>query len=90
MHTFRNYHAKYAKVREYREKYPAGTRIRVTRFDDKEVADEFPLATVSFVDGLCTLHVTFDNGAKCSVIPGIDSFRFLTDAEVRADLERGA
>lgn len=88
MHTFRNYHAKYAKVREYREKYPTGTRIRVTRFDDKEVTDEFPLATVSFVDGLCTLHVTFDNGIKRSVVPGIDTFRYLTDAEVKADEAR--
>lgn len=86
----RNYYAQHRRVREMQEKYPEGTRICVTRLNNYELQPDKALATISFVDNLGTLHVTFDNGAKRSVIPGIDSFRFLTDAEIRADLIRGA
>ena len=83
-----NYGQRYSKVKNTREKYPAGARIVITRHDGKEIGSGDGFATVIFVDDLGTIKAVKDNGTVTRIIPGLDAFRFLTDAEREAEEER--
>lgn len=63
--------------------YLPGTHICVQKLNNVEIPDEKSLAMVKRVDTLGTLYIEFDNGARANVIPGIDTFRSLTEDEAR-------
>lgn len=76
---------------QYKSSYPPGTRIKLLHMSD----DPHPIAdntrgTVSMVDDLGTVHCSFDNGRNLGLVPGVDSFRKLTPAELSLEQGRSA
>ena len=67
-----------------RERYPKGTRVELVQMDDPYNRKLVPgcKGTVLAVDSIGTLHCEFDNGRCLGVVPGEDSFRKLTQAEL--------
>lgn len=41
--------------------------------------------TVNCVDDIGTIHIKFDDGRGLGIIPGVDSFRMLTESEIEAE-----
>ena len=50
--------------------------------DDPRPVENGSRGTVRVVDDMGTVHCDFDNGRRLGLIPGEDSFRKLTDAEL--------
>ena len=50
--------------------------------DDPRPVENGTRGTVRVVDDMGTVHCDFDNGRRLGLIPGEDSFRKLTDAEL--------
>lgn len=70
----------------YKKMYPEGTRIELLSMSN----DPRPVAhgtrgTVTLVDEIGQLQVTFDDGRLLGVAPGEDSFRVLTQSEIEAE-----
>ena len=77
------------RTEQYREAYPPGTRIVL--LETSETLQPVPLGTrgtVAFIDDMCQLHMKWDNGRTLAVIPGEDSFRKLTEAELAEEQGR--
>lgn len=64
-----------AKVKQVRERYPVGSRIRlIDMADDPCPIEKGAEGTVVLVDDIATIHVKWDNGRELGVIPGVDAF----------------
>mgnify|MGYP003401234168 CR=1 FL=1 len=62
---------------------PSGTRITLNSMNDPYTPVESGTrGTVRYVDDAGQVGVTWDNGRSLSLIPGVDSFRKLTQQEV--------
>ena len=73
----------YRQAQRYREMYPEGTRILLLHMgDDPRPVEDNMRGKVKYVDDMCTLHCSFDNGRQLGIIPGEDSFRKLTEEEL--------
>ena len=73
----------YAAAKQYQEMYPPGTRIILQSMgDDIHRVPDNTRGTVLMVDSIGTIHCLFDNGKSLGMIPGEDSFRKLTEAEL--------
>lgn len=71
------------QAQRYKQDYPAGTRILLLRMgNDPRPVEDNMRGTVVAVDDIGTVHCKFDNGRQLGVIPGEDSFRKLTEAEL--------
>lgn len=62
-------------LRQLREQYPAGTRVRLIRMDDKQAPPVGTCGTVTGVDDTGSLMVEWDNGGGLNVLWGIDEVR---------------
>ena len=66
-----------------RSSYPPGTRIVLSRMNDPFSPVELGTrGTVRYVDDAGQVGGTWDNGRSLSLIPGVDSFRKLTQQEI--------
>ena len=70
------------RAEHYKKIYTPGTRVLLIAMGD----DPFPVenntkGTVVMVDDIGQIHVNWDNGRSLALIPGIDTFRFLTQKE---------
>lgn len=66
-----------------RTSYPPGTRIVLYYMNDPYAPVEpGTRGTVRYVDDAGQLGVAWDNGRSLSLIPGVDSFRKLTQQEI--------
>ena len=71
------------QAERFKEEYPPGTRILLLHMgDDPRPVEDNMRGTVEFVDDIGTIHCGFDNGRSLGIVPGEDSFRKLTDAEL--------
>lgn len=63
-----------------RERYPAGTRIRLNHMDDP-YAPILPGTTgsVEYIDDAGNIHMKWDNGRSLSLIDGVDDFEIISD-----------
>lgn len=71
------------QVESIRKNYPPGTRVMLNNMNDLY----FPVepgtrGTVRYVDDAGQIGVAWDNGRSLSLIPGVDSFRKLTQQEI--------
>lgn len=71
-----------AQVEFTRSSYPPGTRIELSHMDDPYAVPAGTRGTVRSVDDAAQIWVTWDNGRSLAVIPGVDSFRKLTQQEI--------
>lgn len=85
------------QAQRYKENYPPGTRVMLLSMEDPWApVPSGTRGTVEVVDDIGQLHMKWDNGRTLALVPGEDSFRKLTDAELReeqsesiAEVEKG-
>ena len=71
---------------ETRRRYPKGTRIELIRMgEDPRPVPPGTRGTVVYVDDMGQIGMRWDNGQTLSLIPGEDSFRVLTQEEVKSE-----
>ena len=72
-----------SQVEFTRSCYPPGTRIVLNSMNDPYASVESVIrGTVRYVDDAGQVGVSWDNGRSLSLIPGVDSFRKLTQQEI--------
>ena len=63
-----------------RERYPAGTRIRLNHMDDPYApVPEGTIGEVQYVDDGGNIHMIWKNGRTLSLIDGVDDFTIITN-----------
>ena len=71
------------QVEYTRSCFPSGTRIILNSMNDPYAPVESGTrGTVRYVDDAGQIGVAWDNGRSLSLIPGVDSFRKLTQQEI--------
>ena len=73
------------EVIKLKQEYPPGTRIVLNYMDDKWAVPPGTRGTVKFVDDAGQVHPIWDNGRTLAIVPEIDSFRKLTEQELREE-----
>ncbi len=74
------------EAKRMKEAYPEGTRLMLLHMDDPFApVPEGTRGTVKHVDDMGTIHMQWDNGRTLGLVPGEDSFRKLTEAELREE-----
>ena len=59
-------------VEQLRKQYPAGTRVELVRMNDEQAPPIGTHGTVTGVDDLGSIMVSWDNGGSLSVVYGED------------------
>lgn len=59
-------------VERLRRQYPAGTRVELVRMNDEQAPPIGTCGTVTGVDDLGSIMVSWDNGGSLSVVYGED------------------
>ena len=76
----------YQEAMRIKAAYPPGTRIELENMDDPYApVPPGTKGTVTSVDDMGQLLMKWDNGRSLAVIPGVDSFRKLTQEELAAE-----
>ena len=73
------------EVLKLKQEYPAGTRIVLNHMDDKWAVPPGTRGTVDHVDDAGQVHPIWDNGRTLAIVPEIDSFRKLTEQELKEE-----
>ena len=76
------------QVEFIRKNYPPGTRVMLNNMNDPySPVESGTSGTVRYVDDAGTLAVAWDNGRSLSLVPGVDSYRKLTQQEIGQEQE---
>lgn len=68
------------QLQALRERYPAGTRIRLNHMDDPYApVPEGTVGEVQYIDDAGNIHMIWQNGRTLSLIEGVDDFTIITD-----------
>lgn len=59
-------------IKEIKETYPEGTRVKLIQMDDFQAPPIGTLGTVRIVDDTGTVHVNWDNGSSLGAVYGED------------------
>ena len=63
-----------------RERYPAGTRIRLNHMDDPYApVPDGTVGEVQYIDDAGNIHMIWQNGRTLSLIDGVDDFTIITN-----------
>lgn len=62
------------KVKQLKEEYPIGTRVKLIYMEDEQAPPNGTLGTVVGVDDMGTILVNWDNGSTLSLVPNVDIF----------------
>ena len=67
-----------AELECLRNRYPAGTRIRLRNMaDDFSPVESGMTGTVAFIDDAGSIHMKWDNGRSLALIDGVDEFEVI-------------
>ena len=73
-------------AQRYKAEYPPGTRVVLHHMEDPYAPVESGTrGTVKLVDDIGQIHMHWDNGRTLALVPGQDSFRTLTEAELKQE-----
>ncbi|MBO6209824.1 MAG: DUF4314 domain-containing protein [Schwartzia sp.] len=64
-----------------RKEYPTGTKVELLAMDDKQAPPVGTIGEVIAVDDIGQLVMRWQNGSGLNLIPGVDSFRKVGEAE---------
>lgn len=67
------------RIKQFRELYPKGTRVKLVEMDDPQAPPVGTLGTVNFVDDAGTIHVSWDNGSSLGLIYPVDNFEVVKE-----------
>ena len=67
------------QVAAVRQKYPAGTRVKLIRMDDPQAPPKGTKGTVLGVDDTGSLLMNWDNGSGLNVIYGVDQVQIVSE-----------
>ena len=68
------------QLQALRERYPAGTRIRLNHMDDPYApVPDGTVGEVQYIDDAGNIHMIWQNGRTLSLIEGVDDFTIITD-----------
>ena len=67
----------YGFVETLKNRYPAGTRVRLHYMNDARAVEPGEEGTVRIVDDMGTIHVDWDNGRRLGLVYGEDSFEVI-------------
>ena len=74
------------QAQRYKESYPSGTRVMLLSMEDPWApVPSGTRGTVELVDDIGQIQMKWDNGRSLAIVPGEDSFRKLTDAELQEE-----
>ena len=74
------------QAKQYKEMYPPGTRLELISMDDPYApVPPGTRGTVQYVDDAAQIGMIWDDGRTLSLIPGEDSFRKLTEEELKVE-----
>ena len=73
------------EVLKLKQEYPPGTRIVLNHMDDKWAVPPGTRGTVDYVDDAGQVHPIWDNGRTLAIVPEVDSFRKLTEQELKEE-----
>ena len=66
-------------VASIKNKYPAGTRIKLIEMNDPwNPVEPGTEGTVEFVDDIGQIHMKWDNGRTLALVPGQDEFKIIS------------
>lgn len=68
-------------IKKLREKFPAGTKVKLLHMDDIQAPPSGTIGTVEFVDDAGQIHVVWETGSSLALILGEDSFEVLKQPE---------
>ena len=66
-------------IRTIKEKYPQGTRIELIKMYDIQAVPPHTKGTVTNVDDIGTIHITWDNSSTLGLVEGKDNFKIIKD-----------
>ncbi len=67
------------KIQILKQKYRAGTKIRINQLYDKYESLIMERGIVRFVDDIGTIHCLLDGGKQVGVIPDVDKFEVIDE-----------
>ena len=68
-----------AELKVLRERYPAGTRIRLIRMaDDSAPVPPGTIGSVAIIDDAGNIHMNWENGRSLALIEGVDAFEVIS------------
>lgn len=68
------------QLQALRERYPAGTRIRLNHMDDPYAPiPDGTVGEVQYIDDGGNIHMFWENGRTLSLIEGVDDFTIITN-----------
>ena len=73
------------EVLKLKQEYPPGTRIVLNYMGDKWAVPPGTRGTVDHVDDAGQVHPIWDNGRTLAIVPEVDSFRKLTEQELKEE-----
>ena len=69
------------QIEMIRKEYPTGTKVELLAMDDKQAPPVGTIGEVIAVDDIGQLVMRWQNGSGLNLIPGVDSFRKVGEAE---------
>ena len=70
------------QLQSLRERYPAGTKIRLNHMDDPYAPiPDGTVGEVQYVDDAGSIHMIWENSMTLSLIEGADSFTIIKEEE---------
>ena len=70
------------QLKALRERYPAGTRIRLNHMDDPYApVPDGTVGEVQYIDDAGNIHMIWQNGRTLSLIEGVDDFTIIKKEE---------
>ena len=74
------------KLNEIKEKYPIGTRVKLTKdMDDKYPILAGTIGTIDYIDSEGQLHMIWENGRTLALIPEVDEFEVINNLNINKD-----